>query len=171
MTERHPFDVDTARDAARRGQLDRWVREFLASPGSDNADLADQLVVERDWWTGPVRLPIAELSRLAGPPDHPVLAPVDEDDWRDDVYDLADKVRDGYEPPPVVVTCRDGQLLLEDGNHRVEALRQAGRDETWAVVGFDEEDDRDRFLVERLAGARARSGPAVERVTGIEPAL
>jgi len=153
MTEPHPFAVDSARQAAEQGDLARWVRSFLASPGSDNAELGEQLVAERAWWAGPVRLPIAELGRLAGPPDHPVLEPVDDDEWRDDVYELADKVRDGYEPPPVVVTCRDGQLLLEDGNHRVEALRQAGHDDTWAVVGFEHEADRDRFHAERIEAA------------------
>ena len=46
----------------------------------------------------------------------------------------------------MVVTFRDDQLHLEDGNHRVEGLRRAGEDEAWAVVSFESPEERDRFL-------------------------
>ena len=75
-----------------------------------------------------------------------MLCPVDDDDWRDDVDDLADRIdEDGWEPPPVIVTFEDGRLLLEDGNHRVEGLRRAGEDHAWVVVAFDDPAERDRF--------------------------
>lgn len=145
MTERGDYSVDTARAAAERGELDRWVADFLASPGSDNAELAG-ILADRCGWTGPLQLPIDQLNRLAGPSGQPVLVEVDEEDWRDDVGEMSDKVEDGWEPPPVVVTFRDDELVLEDGNHRVEGLRQAGETSAWAVVGFESEADRDRFL-------------------------
>jgi hypothetical protein len=76
-----------------------------------------------------------------------VLVEWDEDDWRDDVEDLSEKVEEGWQPPPLVVTQNDmGQLVLEDGNHRVEGLRRSGEQQTWAVVGFASTDARDRFL-------------------------
>ena len=147
MTGDHPYSIDAARAAAARDELADWVAEFLASPGSDNAPLADKLSDEERWWIGPIELPISKLSRLAGPPGDPVLVPLAEDDWRDDVQDLADKIDEGeLTPPPVVVTYRDEQLLLEDGNHRVEALRRTGEDTAWAIVAFLSEAERDRFL-------------------------
>lgn len=146
MSDRHEYSVDAARDAAEQDRLDEWVAEFLASPGSDNAELADILSGRLAWWTGPMRLPIDRLHRLAGPPGDPVLCPVDDDYWRDDVQELGEKVEDGFEPPPVIVAYRRDQLVLEDGNHRVEALRRAGEDAAWALVGFESTDDRDRFL-------------------------
>lgn len=146
MTEPQEYTVATARRAAERDELATWVADFLASPGSDNAPLAELLADPPRTWIGPVRLPIDQLHRLAGPPDHPVLCPVDEDFWRDDVGELAEKVEEGWEPPPTVVTFRDDQLVLEDGNHRAEGLRRAGEDEVWAVVSFESRDERDRFL-------------------------
>lgn len=146
MTDGHAFTVEAARKAAERDELAAWVADFLASPGSDNAALADKLTSSPRTWIGPVRLRIDQLHRLAGPPDHPVLCPVDEDYWRDDVDDLAEKVDDGWEPPPMVVTFRDEQLVLEDGNHRAEGIRRTGEDEAWAVVSFESPDERDRFL-------------------------
>lgn len=140
----HPYTVATAHSAAERDELGAWVAEFLASPGSDNAPLADKLAQSHPYWTGPVEVPLDDLNRLAGPPGAPALVAVDEDEWRDDVEDLAEKVEDGdMEPPPVIATYKDGQLLLEDGNHRVEALRRAGETKAWTVVGFETAAERD----------------------------
>jgi hypothetical protein len=135
----------SARDAAREGRLAEWVATFLASPGSDNAELGEQLSQELVHWLGPVELPLNQLNRLAGPPGEPVLCPVDEDEWRDDVDDMREQIAEGWEPPPLVVSYRDGQLVLEDGNHRAESLRRAGRSEGWSVVGFSTAEERDRF--------------------------
>ena len=140
------FSVTSARQAAERDELDDWVARFLASPGSDNAPLAHELTSRPCWWAGPFQLPLDHLNRLAGPPGAPVLEAVDEDEWRDDVEDLASAVGDGFEPPPVVVTHQDGQLVVEDGNHRIEALRRAGRTRVWGVVGFEDPGERDRFV-------------------------
>jgi len=134
------FTVDSARRAAAEDDLDRWVAEFLASPGSDNVELG-RLLADGRRWLGPVEVSIHELHRLAGPPGEPVLCAVDDDWWRDDVEDLAEKVEDGWEPPPLVVTYQDGRLVLEDGNHRVEGLRRAGDQEAWAVIGVLGDDD------------------------------
>lgn len=146
MSDEHPYSVDTARQAAERDALWEWISEFLASPGSDNADLVDKLAEVPRWWTGPVELPLDHLHRLVGPPGAPAIAEIDEHEWRDDVDDLADAVADGFEPPPVVVTAKGDQLVLEDGNHRVEALRRAGRTAAWGVVGFEDEAERDAFV-------------------------
>jgi len=146
------FSIDSARVAAARDELDRWVAEFLASPGSDNALLGAVLSQSGRRWAGPIEVPIDQLQRLAGPPGAPVVEVVEEDEWRDDVDDLAGKVEHGHEPPPVVVTIQLGQLYVEDGNHRIEALRRAGRAEAWAVVGFDDDDQLEQFL--RAVGAR-----------------
>jgi len=148
-TQQHEYTVESARRAAEQDELAEWVARFLASPGSDNAPLGAKLRDEPRSWLGPLRLPIRELCRLAGPSDHPVLEPVDEDEWRNDVEDLAEKVDDGFDPPPVIVTYRDGQLVLEDGNHRVEALRRAGEEDAWGLVSFLDDAERDEFLAAR----------------------
>jgi hypothetical protein len=46
----------------------------------------------------------------------------------------------------MVVTFRDDQLVLEDGNHRAEGLRRAGEQEAWSIVSFESPEERDRFL-------------------------
>jgi hypothetical protein len=147
MTDDDRFSVAAARAAAERDALADWVADFLASPGSDNAPLGHELTARPRWWLGPVEVPLGVLHRLAGPPGEPVMCPVEDDYWGDDVEDLEEKVRDGWEPPPVVASYRDGRLVLEDGNHRVEGVRRAGAGRTWAVIGFDDPDQRERFEV------------------------
>jgi hypothetical protein len=145
MSGSHPFSVDAARDAAERDGLRTWLVEFLSSPGSDNAPLAATLSERYPWWLGPLRLPLDQLNRLAGPSDQPVLVEVDEDEWRDDVEDMKDLVDDGWEPPPLVATWRGDRVVVEDGNHRAESLRRAGVEEAWVIVGFEDADERERF--------------------------
>ena len=153
MPHAHPHSIDAARAAAERGELARFVAEFLASPGSDNAPLGAQLTDRYVHWRGPVQLPIDQLHRLAGPPGQPVLVTIhDEGWWRDDVEDLKEQVEEGWEPPPVVVTWQDGQLVLEDGNHRLEAMRRAEETEAWSIVGFEDEAEAEAFAREHVAG-------------------
>ena len=148
MSDGEEFSADTARAAAERDELGDWVADFLRSPGSDNAALADQLSEKLRCWLGPVRVPLDQLHRLAGPPGAPVMQEVDDDEWRDDVDDLSQRIQEGLEPVPVIVSRNDDQLVLEDGNHRVEAIRRAGADQAWAVIGFEDPEERDRFVAE-----------------------
>jgi hypothetical protein len=139
------YSVSSARAAGDRGELADWVAGFLSSPGSDNGALAAALVGEIEHWVGPVLLPIDRLERLAGPPGDPVLCPVGDDFWDERVDDIEETAERGGELPPVIVAYRDGRLVLEDGNHRVEGARRAGRRCGWGVVGFRHLDERDSF--------------------------
>jgi hypothetical protein len=141
MSDGGEFSLDGAREAEERGDLATWVSRFLASPGSDNAPLGEELAQRGLWWLGPVRVPLHRLHRLAGPPDAPVLCPVDDDYWRDDVDEMRERVEDGWEPPPVIATWSEGRLVLEDGNHRIESLRRAGVSRAWTLIGVEELDD------------------------------
>lgn len=139
------FSVESARKAAGQDRLRDWVARFLASPGSDNPVLAELLPAEFAWWAGPYELPLDMLNRLAGPPGDPVLCPVDEDYWDERVDDMDKLAERGWDPPPVIASYRDDRLVLEDGNHRAEGVRRAGRRVVWGVVGFEEREVRDRF--------------------------
>ena len=133
--------VEGARAAGERGELAAWIGDFLRSPGSDNAALADELESSGRVWTGPVQLPFDQLHRLAGPPDQPTLGEFDRDDDHERVEEMAESIEDeDWEPAPLVVTLDDhDQYKVEDGNHRIEGLRRAGKREYWAVVGFADE--------------------------------
>jgi hypothetical protein len=155
------FDLAGACAAADAGdeEVARWVGEFLASRGSDNAVLAAALAQAPHWWYGPVRLPVADLERLAGPEGDTVCA-VEPAEWEHDVDQMEAHLDDGWEPPPLLAEWRDGRLLLQDGNHRHEALVRAGEGEAWTLVYFSRLVDRDQF---------ARRHLEVLRVSGRRP--
>ena len=153
MTRRQRFSLASAFDAAKEDKLPLWVGDFLADRGSDNAVLAAALAQERHWWLGPIRVPIQELVRLAGPEDDAVC-PIEPAEWEDDVEQMEESIDEGWEPPPLLVQHRDGRLLLQDGNHRYEALVREGVSEAWAIIWFDDPEERERF-----ARARPSSPP------------
>lgn len=151
MDDDRQYSLEGARAASQRGQLAEWVAAFLASPSSDNAPLGAALHEELSSWVGPIELPLHRLNRLAGPPGDPVLCPVDDDYWDDRVDAMEELADEGWQPPPVIVAYRDHELVLEDGNHRAESLRRAGRGEVWAVVGFEHPEDCEAFMQELSA--------------------
>src|SRR4051794_26322 len=124
------FSLASARAAAARDETALWVGDFLASRGSDNAVLAAALAQRPHWWVGPVRVPLTRLERLAGPEDD-VLVPIDEREWEGDVEQMEQSIEDGWEPPPLLAEYQDGRLLLQDGNHRYEALEREGAETAW----------------------------------------
>ena len=128
------FSLATARIAAEQGRAAEWVGDFLASRGSDTAVLAAALAQERHTWVGPIDVAVADLVPLAGPADEEVLCPVDPVAWEADVESMEQKIEDGWEPPPLLVEYQDGRLLLQDGNHRYEALVRAGASRAWVLV-------------------------------------
>lgn len=139
------YSLDTAMKARDLNELTEWVAGFLASPGSDNPALAEHLSEELGWWTGPLELPLDQLNRLVGPPGDPVLCPVDDEYWEGRLDELDERTKNGWEPPPVIVSYRQDKFVLEDGNHRAESVRRAGKKQVWAIVGFENGQDAVRF--------------------------
>jgi len=142
------FSLESARAAAARGETARWVGELLASPGSDNAVLAAALAQREHWWLGPIRVPVDDLVRLAGPEDD-ALCPIDAGDWEADIASMEESVEEGWEPPPLLAEYQGGRILLQDGNHRFEALAREGEPAAWVLVYFDDPAARDAFVAER----------------------
>ena len=132
------FDLRSAQRAAERDEIARWVGELLASPGSDNEILAAALALKKHWWIGPVEIPLENLVRLAGPEDD-ALVPIDDDVWEDDISTMEESVEEGWEPPPLLAEHQNGRLLLQDGNHRYEALSRSGAPSAWVLIYFDDE--------------------------------
>ena len=146
------FNLAAARAAAAQGSIAEWVGDFLASPGSDNATLAAGLAQRRHWWLGPIQLPVEYLTRLAGP-EPSAECPIDPEEWNADVELMADELEEGWEPPPLLAewSAEQQALLLQDGNHRLEALLREGARHAWVIAWFDDPDEHERFVARLLA--------------------
>jgi len=139
------YDLESAARAGAEDRLATWVYDFLSSPGSDNEILAVALAQRDLWWLGPVRFELAQLTPMAGPDDDKVVVPIAPDEWEHDLGAMADALEEGWVPPPLLVSSRDGGYFLEDGNHRHASLVRAGETHGWAIVWFETEEDRAAF--------------------------
>lgn len=90
-------------------------------------------------------MPLDDLVRLAGPEDD-ALVPVEDGEWREDVEQMEDSLEAGWEPPPLLAEYQNGRLLLQDGNHRYEAMRRSGETQAWVLVYFASEAERNVFV-------------------------
>jgi len=144
MQQTRKFSLATAFEAANEDRTALWVGDFLASRGSDNATLAAALAQDQHWWLGPLQVPVESLVRLAGPEDE-ALVPIEEDEWEDDVSTMEESIEQGWDPPPLLAEYQDGRLLLQDGNHRYEALVRAGEAQAWVLIWFDDPAERDHY--------------------------
>ena len=136
---------DRATPPPSADELAQWVGDFLASAGSDNAGPRRRARAGRAL-VGRARsaVPVDDLVRLAGPEDE-ALVPIEPEEWEDDVDAMEESLDDGWEPPPLLAEYQDGRLLLQDGNHRYEALVRAGESHAWTLVYFDDRRDLDEF--------------------------
>ena len=148
MTDDQKFSLASAMRASDEGLLAEWVSDFLASPGSSNPALAAALAMRGATYLGPIRFALDRITPMAGPDGDDVIVPVSKEDWEFDVEGMEQSVDQGWHPPPLIVSHRDGKYFLEDGNHRCETLRRAGTTEAWTILLFADEVERDRFLNE-----------------------
>ena len=58
---------------------------------------------------------------------------------------MEESLDEGWRPPPLLAEYQGGRLLLQDGNHRFEALVRAGETHAWTLVYFDTRRDLDEF--------------------------
>ena len=152
MTGDEEFSLASARRAADEDRLAEWVLDFLTSPGSDNAPLAAALAFSGAAFLGPVRFELDRLTPMAGPDEDRVVVPVAEEVWESDVEAMEHSLEEGWHPPPLLVSHRDGRYFLEDGNHRYETLRRNGTTHAWAILVFADEAEREVFMNEAAAG-------------------
>ena len=138
------LNVASAFAAAAEDELARWVGDFSRAGAATTRHFAAGLAQREHWWLGPLWLPLDRLAPLAGTDDD-ALCPVDEDEWEGEVGAMEDSIEEGWDPPPLLAQFDAGRLLLQDGNHRYEALTREGATHTWVLLWFDDPADQRKF--------------------------
>ena len=113
--------------------------------GSDNEVLAAALAHRPPLVGRPGRRSRSTTSCGSPGPRTRRSCPIEAEEWEDDVDAMEESLDDGWEPPPLLAEYQDGRLLLQDGNHRFEALVRAGASHAWTLVYFDDPRDLDEF--------------------------
>ncbi len=125
------FTLESALKYSQENRIEQWVHEFLLNEG-DNEAFSEGLKKQERYWHGPIRFPLTQLRRCCGPEDAMEFY-VEENGFKKNVERLMAIIEEGWDMPPLIVEYVNGELVLNDGNHRLEALQQLGFPDTWVI--------------------------------------
>ena len=126
------FTVEEALSFSKEGRVEEWVHLFLNSVG-DNVPFSEGLKLERRYWTGPLLIKFDKLRRCCGP--EPEMEYFNEPEgWEAEISKFQKLIRSGWEMPPLIAQHEGNDIVVNDGNHRMEALKREGIEECWVII-------------------------------------
>lgn len=135
-----------ALEYAERGAIDDWVQLFLRNDGK-NIALADGLLLEQSYYTGPVITDISLFDIEEGAPSY--LTDANDIAWFFHVVDRMKEALGNWDMPPLIVQYDAGQYEICDGRHRNEALRQMNIKHAPVIFWTSAEEDH-RYIIEHI---------------------
>ncbi len=138
------FTCKEALDFSQRGEIDKWVHEFLTSVGKNNH--LSEIMKEKGHFYGPVDIPFSKLIRCCGPEKNMKFYEF-KDKWEDRNNSMIKAIKNEWNVPPFIVWCRKGKLSIADGNHRIEALKKCGFKKYWVIIWFKKLEDLKKFKI------------------------
>ncbi|MBI4146324.1 chromosome partitioning protein ParB [Candidatus Woesearchaeota archaeon] len=132
------FTIKEAQQYARDGLIEQWAHQFLSSIGRNHA-LSAGLLKEKRYWLGPVMVKFEKLDRCCGP--ETTMEYVEKlENWENNITQMTDSIRDGWEALPFIGQYRNGRISIRDGNHRFEALKRIGFTAYWTIIWCDSQE-------------------------------
>ena len=135
--------VESAIEYGKQDKMDAWVHLYLNSEGK-NIPFSDGLKLCDRYFFSPAKFPISFFERCSGP-EEDMKYRVDKGWWEYKMSELKKAIQAGAEMPPIIVNFVDGKFELNDGNHRLQAYRDLGTKEAWAIVWITEEQELKDF--------------------------
>ena len=126
------FTAEEALEFASRGQIEEWVHLFLNSIG-DNKPFSEGLKLQKRYWLGPVLIELDKLVRCCGPEPEMEYV-VHAGCWEHQIAEFQQLIRNGWKMAPLIAYNEVSHLVVNDGNHRLEAMRREGVDKCWVII-------------------------------------
>jgi hypothetical protein len=124
------FIPEAALLSFQKGRLKEWTIEYLEGIGG-NQELADiYKKVPVAWFIK--EYPLKDLKRIVGP-EEGMAYPEDKEKWETRTNELVEKIKQGEQIPPLIVSDDSGELTIADGNHRYEALLRSEIEEYYCI--------------------------------------
>ena len=131
--------ASSAKEFARDGRLEEWIHTFLLSDGHNRA-FSDGLKLVPRFYHGPMDMPIRLFRRCCGP--EPDMKYHEPEEWFEKrVNALREALQTDGDFPPLIVNYVKGEFVINDGNHRYEALRRIGREKHPVIFWVTEKED------------------------------
>lgn len=141
MLQQHT--LESAIRSHKEGNLEEWIHRFLLSDGG-NVELSNGLKLESRCYFGPIEIPINLVVRCCGPEPGMKYA-ASAEGFSQRVEKIKKVIVNSGNLPPLMINYSEGELTLNDGNHRHEALRQLGRTKIQAIVWSTGDQDMKDF--------------------------
>jgi len=114
-------------------RLEEWVHLFLCGEGNNKA-FSDGLLLSSRRYHAPKMMKLDDFGRCCGPEDS-MKYQVESDRFFRHVDAIVARYSMGdWDMPPLIIEFEKGKYILNDGNHRYEALRKIGVEEYWVIV-------------------------------------
>jgi len=134
MNQTYKYTLNSALEADKKNELFQWAQDYLRGEGW-NKGLADHLMEEKPSIAMLMEFPLDKLKRIMGPEQG--MNFVEESEvWEKRVTNLVERIKEGKEFPPLMVTDFWKPLELSDGSHRHEAFIRCGYDKYWTIFFF-----------------------------------
>lgn len=141
--------LSNAIEYADHGMIEDWIHAFLLSDGNNKA-LSDGLKWLERIYHGPVSFPLDLLVSSLGNCEDAEKA--DADSFEQKVSQYTEKICGGADLPPLIVHYRipagetDGELVLNDGYHRLEAFNRLGAERYYVIFWCTEQHEYDQMM-------------------------
>ncbi len=126
------FNVNEAIEFYKRGEIEKWVHLFLNSVGN-NKPFSEGLKLQKRYWIGPILIDLDKLTRCCGPESEMEFYNSRES-WEMEISKFQKLIRDGWDMPPLIVQNTQGKLIVNDGNHRIEAMKRENIQKCWVII-------------------------------------
>lgn len=143
MSAKFEPTLTSAEAYAKEGRIEEWVHEYLLGEGH-NKPFSDGLRLQERFFTSPLMLPISALCRCCGPEENMEYR-VRPEAFERKVSGIMQAAEGDADLPPLIVNFADGELTLNDGNHRYEAYLRLGQRECSVIIWTSSREDMVRF--------------------------
>ncbi|MBN2853329.1 MAG: ParB-like nuclease domain-containing protein [Clostridia bacterium] len=137
------YSLKNALKCGENGEIEEWIHDFLCNEGKNKA-FSDGLKLFKRFYYGPVKMPLSLFKRCCGP-EKDMKYMISEKLFEAYIRQMMKEIEKGWDIPPLIVNYADGAFVLNDGNHRFEAMKRYGIDEYYIVIWITEEADAAAF--------------------------
>ena len=132
-------NLKSAIEYGRENRIEEWVHEYLCGEGN-NKEFSDGLKLEPREYEKPKLMNLDLFTRIYGP-EPGMKFSIKEDDTEQikwfwlNTGGILERYRAGnWDMPPLIIQDCSGEYELNDGNHRLEALKILGIKEYWVIL-------------------------------------
>ncbi|MCL2834796.1 MAG: hypothetical protein FWD78_16625 [Treponema sp.] len=123
----------SAIEFSKAGKLEDWIHLFLCGEGKNRA-FSEGLKLELRKYYHPKMLELNRFERCCGPEEE-MKFKVPEKQFNKHVNEIALSFNKGdWDMPPLIINMNGNNFVLNDGNHRFEALKKLGVKKYWIIL-------------------------------------